>query len=152
MTVNFEIELDSSTSEFTAFGLVDAQRCVKASGKTVPVARAAAASRLLQYLKLSQPVVALLLPPPDRKFVSDMLGSVIYLISISRMNYFCLLAEDLDDPGMANDDSMNPLWGLTEASIVYSLMWGKHEKQFALPIEHLEAHCEIFAISSKFIL
>ncbi|VUZ41870.1 unnamed protein product [Hymenolepis diminuta] len=123
MTVNFEIELDSSTSEFTAFGLVDAQRCVKASGKTVPVARAAAASRLLQYLKLSQPVVALLLPPPD--------------------------PEELDDPGMANDDSMNPLWGLTEASIVYSLMWGKHEKQFALPIEHLEAHCEIFTIPSS---
>lgn len=46
-----------------------------------------------------------------------------------------------------DEDSMHPLWGLTEASIVDSLMWGKHEKQFALPIEHLEAHCEIFGNS-----
>ncbi|VDO04688.1 unnamed protein product [Rodentolepis nana] len=123
MTVNFEVEFDSSTGKFTAFGLVDGQRCVRAPGNSVPVARAAASSRLLQYLKLSQPVVGLLLPPPD--------------------------PDDLEDLEMANDDSMNPLWGLTEASIVDSLMWGKHEKQFALPIEHLEAHCEILSSSSS---
>nr|CDS28689.1 conserved hypothetical protein [Hymenolepis microstoma] len=123
MTVNFEMELDSSTGKFTAFGMVDGQRCVRAPGNSAPVARATAASRLLQYLKLSQPVVGLLLPPPD--------------------------PEDLEDLEMVNADSMNPLWGLTEASIVDSLMWGKHEKQFALPIEHLEAHCEILASSSS---
>lgn len=43
---------------------------------------------------------------------------------------------------------MHPLWGLSEASIVDSLMWGKNEKQYALPIEHLEAHCEIVGFSN----
>ncbi|KAL5112780.1 hypothetical protein TcWFU_008665 [Taenia crassiceps] len=126
MTVNFEVEFDSAKGVFTAFGLVDAQRCVKATSNNVVIARANAASRLLQRLKTSQPVVGLLLPPPDP------VGN-----------------EELAGPRIQDDeDSMHPLWGLTEASIVDSLMWGKHEKQFALPIEHLEAHCEIFGSSS----
>ncbi|CDS41199.1 conserved hypothetical protein [Echinococcus multilocularis] len=125
MTVNFEVEFDSAKGVFTAFGLVDAQRCVKATAINVAIARANAASRLLRRLKTSQPVVGLLLPPPDP-------GD-----------------EELVGPRIQDDeDSMHPLWGLTEASIVDSLMWGKHEKQFALPIEHLEAHCEIFGSSS----
>lgn len=67
MTVNFEVEFDSAKGVFTAFGLVDAQRCVKATSINVIIARANAASRLLRRLKTSQPVVGLLLPPPDRK-------------------------------------------------------------------------------------
>ncbi|KAL5964949.1 hypothetical protein TSMEX_007299, partial [Taenia solium] len=126
MTVNFEVEFDSAKGVFTAFSLVDAQRCVKATSINVVIARASAASRLLRRLKSSQPVVGLLLPPPDP-------GN-----------------EELVGPRIQDDeDSMDPLWGLTEASIVDSLMWGKHEKQFALPIEHLEAHCEIFDILNK---
>lgn len=62
---------------------------------------------------------------------------------------FAAVDEELDGPEITGDDSMNPLWGLTEASIVDSLMWGKHEKQFALPIEHLEAHCEIYGSSCR---
>ncbi|VDM18042.1 unnamed protein product [Hydatigera taeniaeformis] len=126
MTVNFELEFDPAEGVFTAFGLVDAQRCVKATSINVVTARAKAASRLLRRLKISQPVVGLLLPPPDPLADDELPGSRVQ-----------------DD-----EDSMHPLWGLTEASIVDSLMWGKHEKQFALPIEHLEAHCEIFGSSS----
>ncbi|KAM7541533.1 hypothetical protein Aperf_G00000038586 [Anoplocephala perfoliata] len=120
MVVNFEVEFDSATGEFTTFGLVDAQRVVKSTGSNVISTRANAASHLLRYLKMSQPVVGLLLPP--------------LIVAVD---------EELDGPKLTGDDSMNPLWGLTEASIVDSLMWGKQEKQLALPIEHLEAHCEI---------
>lgn len=70
-----------------------------------------------------------------------------YKLLVVLINLLCMLtAEDVPSE---NDDGMNPLWGLTEASIVDSLMWGKHEKQFALPIEHLEAHCEVYGSAGK---
>lgn len=98
MTVNFEMEFDSSTGAFTAFGLVDAQRCVKASGTNARTARAHAAARLLKYLKSSQPVVGLLLPPPDRKslFYNHPVGfrNPQFIIYKSFLHMVCLISDN----------------------------------------------------------
>ena len=67
MTVNFEVEFDSVTGIFTNYGLIDAQRCAKVSADSIPIGRFQVASRLLRRLKITQPIVGLLLPPPDRK-------------------------------------------------------------------------------------
>ncbi|BHF59255.1 hypothetical protein SprV_0100221200 [Sparganum proliferum] len=115
MTVDFEVEFDSVAGNFVCYGLVDGHCCSSATAVNVVIARANAAHRLLEYLQKTQPVVGLLLPPPEPD----------------------------DEPYVSQEDLMHPLWGLTEATIVDSLMWGKEERQFALPIEHLEAHCEV---------
>uniref|UniRef100_A0A0V0JBM0 DRBM domain-containing protein n=1 Tax=Schistocephalus solidus TaxID=70667 RepID=A0A0V0JBM0_SCHSO len=115
MTVDFEVEFDSVVGNFVCYGLVDGHCCSNATAVNVVIARANAAHRLLEYLQKTQPVVGLLLPPPEPD----------------------------DEPLVSQEDLMHPLWGLTEATIVDSLMWGKEERQFALPIEHLEAHCEV---------
>lgn len=78
MIVNFEVEFDSATGEFTTFGLVDAQRVVKTTGCNVVDTRANAASHLLRHLKRSQPVVGLLLPPPDRKWFLEFNSSSLF--------------------------------------------------------------------------
>ncbi|CAL8101537.1 unnamed protein product [Calicophoron daubneyi] len=36
-----------------------------------------------------------------------------------------------------------PLWGISETSLVDTLMWGKEERDLAIDIEQLEAHCEV---------
>ncbi len=69
MTVEYEVQFNSTTGVFTCFGLVDGHRYgARAKAVNVIIARAQVAFRLLKRLKETQPVVGLLLPPPDRKF------------------------------------------------------------------------------------
>ncbi|VDL94341.1 unnamed protein product [Schistocephalus solidus] len=135
MTVDFEVEFDSVVGNFVCYGLVDGHCCSNATAVNVVIARANAAHRLLEYLQKTQPVVGLLLPPPEPFWYSLALGGLPY------RSVFFEIADD--EPLVSQEDLMHPLWGLTEATIVDSLMWGKEERQFALPIEHLEAHCEV---------
>ncbi|VDP72812.1 unnamed protein product [Echinostoma caproni] len=40
-------------------------------------------------------------------------------------------------------ERLEPLWGVSERALVDTLMWGKEERDLAIDIEQLEAHCDV---------
>ncbi|THD26013.1 hypothetical protein D915_002948 [Fasciola hepatica] len=42
-----------------------------------------------------------------------------------------------------NPERLEPLWGVPERALIDTLMWGKEERDLAIDIEQLEAHCDV---------